>query len=144
MTQSVEQALAAVRLYSDGQDYILVHLPSKAIMAAAGVIAQIGEPFCAMIVDKDEVSLVIPAEALDDFRERIPNYEVADAAYRLITLDIELDLGLVGFMAVVSRALAEASVPIMALAAYSRDHLLVPAAQFSVAMEALTKLKSSS
>ncbi len=144
MTGTVQGALAAAQLFSDNQDYRLIHLPTNAIMAAAGIIAQIGEPFCALIVDKDEVSLVIPAEALDDFKERIPNYQASDGTYRLITFDIELDLDMVGFMAVVSRALAEAGVPIMTFAAFSRDHLLVPAAQFGVAMEALTKLKSSS
>jgi hypothetical protein len=142
MTQTVEQALAAAKLFSDDQDYLFIQLPAKAIMAAAGVIAQIGEPFCALIVDKDEVSLVIPADALADFKERLSNYQVSNKPYRLITFDIELDMSLVGFMAKVSRALADAGIPIMTYAAYSRDHLLVPAEQFSVAMAALAKLQS--
>ena len=142
MTQTVEQALAAAKLFSDDQDYLFIQLPAKAIMAAAGVIAQIGEPFCALIVDKDEVSLVIPADALADFKERLPNYQVSNKPYKLITFDIELDMSLVGFMAKVSRALADAGIPIMTFAAYSRDHLLVPAEQFSVAMAALVKLQS--
>jgi hypothetical protein len=142
MTQTVEQALAAATLFSDNQDYLLVQLPSKAIVAAAGIVAQIGEPFCAMIVDKDEVSLVIPADALEDFKERLPSYQVSTKPYRLITFDIELDMSLVGFMAAISRALADAGVPIMTFAAYSRDHLLVPAEQFGVAMATLAKLQS--
>jgi hypothetical protein len=142
MTQTVEQALAAAKLFSDNQDYLFIQLPAQAIMAAAGVIAQIGEPFCALIVDKDEVSLVIPAEALADFKERLPNHQASPKPYRLITFDIELDFSLVGFMAVISHVLADAGIPIMAFAAYSRDHLLVPAEQFSVAMAALSKLQS--
>ena len=142
MTQTVEQALAAAKLFSDDQDYLFIQLPAKAIMAAAGIIAQIGEPFCALIVDKDEVSLVIPADALADFKERLPNYQASNKAYKLITFDIQLDMSLVGFMAKVSRALADAGIPIMTFAAYSRDHLLVPAEQLSVAMAALVKLQS--
>lgn len=142
MTQTVEQALKAAKLFSDNQDYLFIQLPAKAIMAAAGVIAQIGEPFSALVVDKDEVSLIIPVEALDDFKERLPQYQAAGKAYRLITFDVELDLSLVGFMAVVSRALADAGVPIMTFAAFSRDHIVVPADQFTVAMAALAKLQS--
>ncbi|MEO8609001.1 MAG: ACT domain-containing protein [Chloroflexota bacterium] len=142
MTQTVEQALAAAKLFSDNQDYLFIQLPAKAIMAAAGVIAQVGEPFCALIVDKDEVSLVIPAEALADFKERLPNFQVSSQPYHLITFDIELDMGLVGFMAKISHILADSGVPIMTFAAYSRDHLLVPTEQFSIAMAALTKLQS--
>ena len=142
MPQTVEQALTAAQLFSDNQDYLLIQLPAKAIMAAAGVIAQIGEPFCAMIVDKDEVSLVIPADAIADFKERLPSYQASNKPYRPITFDIELDMSLVGFMATISRALADTGVPIMTFAAYSRDHLLVPSEQFSVAMAALVKLQS--
>jgi hypothetical protein len=142
MAQTVEKALKAARLFSDNQDYMFIQLPAKAIMAAAGIIAQIGEPFCGLILDKDEVSLIIPAEALDDFKERLPQYQASNKPYRLITFDVELDMGLVGFMAVVSRTLADAGVPIMTFAAYSRDHILVPADQFTVAMAALAKLQS--
>ena len=142
MTQTVEQALAAAKLFSDNQDYLYIQLPAQAIMAAAGVIAQIGEPFCALIVDKDEVSLVIPADALEDFKERLSDHQTSPKPYRLITFDIELDSSLVGFMAAISRVQADAGIPIMAFAAYSRDHLLVPAEQFSVAMAALSKLQS--
>jgi hypothetical protein len=144
MTQTVEQALSKAVLYSDAVSYTLLRLPASAITAAAGVVAQIGEPFCALIVDKNEVSLVIPADALPDFIKRLPGHSAAQQAYRLITFDLELDLALVGFMARVSRALAEAGVSILPLAAYSRDHILVPAAQFDIAMSALRKLQSGS
>jgi len=39
--------------------------------------------------------------------------------------------------------LAAADVTILPLAAFSRDHLLVPAAQFDSALQALEALKSS-
>src|SRR5262245_13867899 len=103
MSLTVQQALAAAKLYSDGQDYVLVKLPSAAIMAAAGVVAEISEPFCALVVDKDEVSLVIQADAWEDFAPRLPGYTLAGKHYRFITFDVELELSLVGFMAQVSQ-----------------------------------------
>ena len=143
MAQTVQQALTQSDLISDGREYVVVKLPAKAITAAAGVLAQISEPFCTMIADKDEVTLVIPAEAVTDFAAHLPDHTVAEKYYRLITFDIMLEFSLVGFMAAVSRTLADAGVSILAYAAYSRDHLLVPADQFATAMQALQQLKTS-
>ncbi len=142
MTQTVEQILIATKLYSDQKDYIIVQLPAAAITAAAGIIAEISEPFCAIIVDKDEVSLIVPLEAWEDFSKRLPNHKTAEKAYKLITFDIALEMSLVGFMARISQALAEANVSILTFAAFTRDHLLVPADQFDIALAALEKLKS--
>ena len=142
MTQTVDEILAAAALYSDEKDHIIVQLPAAAITAAAGIIAEVSEPFCALVVDKDEVSLVIPYEAWADFSKRLPNHKVADKRYKLITFDIALEMSLVGFMARISQALAEVNVSILTFGAFTRDHFLVPADQFDIAMAALQKLKS--
>ncbi len=141
MPQTPAEVLKNAALYTDHQDYALVKLPPKAITAAAGVIAQVGEPFCALLVDKDEVSLILPAEAWEDFKPRLPGHQVSAQYYRLLTFDIELKLDMVGFMAFVSRALADAGVSILPLAAYSRDHILVSAGQLDAALAALQKLQ---
>lgn len=143
MGQTVDQVLAALTLYSDQQNYVIVQLPTGAILAAAGIVAEIGEPFCTLIVDKDEVSLIVPADAWEDFSKRLPNHKTADKPYRLITFDTALEMTLVGFVARISQALANANVSILPLAAFSRDHILVPADQFDIALAALEKLKSS-
>ncbi len=142
MAQTVGQALASTVFYSDSEEYTLIRLPPAAMMAAAGVIAEIGEPFCALIRDKDEISLILPTAAWDDFKQRLPGHRLGEIAYRLLTLDVELEPTLTGFMAVVSRALADAGVSILPLAAFSRDHLFVPAAQFEIALDALKQLQS--
>jgi hypothetical protein len=138
---NIEQALAEAKLYTDGKYYLLVKLPANAITPAASVMAELGEPFSAMIVDKDEITLVIPADAWNVFTARLLGATISEIQYRLITFDIPLDLALVGFMARISRALAEAGVPIMVYAAFSRDHLLVPAEHFEKAWATLERLK---
>lgn len=140
MTQTVDDALRAATLYSDGLLYVFVKLPARAITAAAGIIAEYGAPFCGLIVDKDEVTLMIPQDAFDDFSERLPGHVLADGRYRLITLDVALDANLIGFMARISAALAAAGVPIFPYAAYTRDHLFVPVEKFDLAMNALKTL----
>lgn len=142
MTQTIRAALAQANFYSDGDSYALVKLHPKAITAAAGIIAEIGDPFCALIVDKDEVSLLIPAQALADFGGRLPGHVAGTERYRLITIDAVLEPTLVGFMAHIAAALAEAGVPIFPYAAYSRDHLVVPAEHFEKALATLERLKA--
>ena len=49
----------------------------------------------------------------------------AEGDFRLVTFDIELPWDVVGFLAHVTRILAEAAVPVGALSAFTRDHLLI-------------------
>ena len=143
MTQSAHEALKAAVLYSDGERYALIKLPTAAITAAAGILAEIGEPFAALLVDKDEVSLVITASDLEDYGKRLPGHQTSGRYYRLITFDGDLSPDLIGFMALIARTLAEAGVWILPLGAYTRDHLLVPENQYEIAVAALEKLKQS-
>ncbi len=142
MAQTLEQALKDAKLYTDGKVYVLLRLHPRAIVLAASVIAELAEPFSALVVDKDEVTLLIPADAIEAFAPRFRDYRVSEAKYRLITLDVALDLSLVGFMAVISRALADAGVTILPFAAYTRDHLLVPSEEFDKAWSTLEKVIS--
>jgi hypothetical protein len=143
MTASAEQLFAQSHLYADPRDYALVSLPPQAIMAAAGVMAECGEAFSALIADKDEVTLVLLAAAWPEFAARLPGHRPAPDTYRLITFEIELEMNLVGFMALVSRALAEAGISILPLAAFTRDHLLVKSQQVEAALDTLRRLQST-
>ncbi len=142
MSQTVEKILANATLYTDGQNYKFVQLPPKAITAAAGVVADIGEAFCALIADKDDVTLMMPSEAFDDFARRLPGCQSSETLYRLITIDVALEPTLVGFMARISEVLADAGISIMPYAGYTRDHVFVPAEKFELAMSTLEELKS--
>lgn len=133
---AAQQALAASPLAVDEQEYTLIHLPAAAITAAAGVLAEIGEPFSTLIADKDEVTLVLPDDAWREFQARLPDHR-ATGPFRLITFDAPLPPDLVGFLALISHALAGAGVTILALSAFERDHLLVPADQLERAVTTL-------
>ncbi len=141
MTQTPQSALRQAELYSDGQDYRLLTLPVGGMTLAAGVVAEAALPFSAMVADKDEVTLVIQDEACAAFSRRLRRARISEQAYRLITFDTPLEPNLVGFLAYVCRALAGAEIPILAFAAFSRDHLLVPAEHIEGAMVTLKKLQ---
>lgn len=142
MAQTVQQVLENAVFYSDNEPYIFLRLPPAAVTAAAGVIAEIGEPFCGILVDKDEITLMIPQPAWDDFQQRLPGAVVGDDLYRLITLDVVLEPDLTGLIAQIGQALASAGISILPFAAFSRDHIFVRESQFDQAMATLNHLKT--
>jgi hypothetical protein len=130
------QAFSQAALYTDGIDYRLVHLSPADLPAAASLLAKIGSPFCALIADKDEITLLLSQPVWDSVGGRFPDHRIS-APYRLITFDLPLDFALIGFMALVSAILAQARVSILAISAFERDHIFVPAASFQTAWDAL-------
>ena len=143
MTDNVRKLLAQARFYTDSNDYVLIKLPARAITVAAGILAEIGEPFGALVADKDEVTLLTYLEAVEDFKKRLEGATVYPNTYRLITIDVELAPSITGFMAYLSRALAENGISILPYAAFSRDHILVPADKLDDAITTLKQLQSS-
>ncbi len=137
----LRDALRNATLFSDNRLYCLVHLPPRAITAAAAILAEVGEPFSAVIVDKDEVTLILDKTSLEDFAYRLPDHQ-ATCNYRLLTFDVPLEHDLVGFLSVISSRLAGEGIPIMALSAYQRDHLLIPASHFDRAVAAIQALQT--
>ena len=143
MTQTAEAALREATLYSDGCRYRMLRLPLNALTLAAGIVAEAALPFSALLADKDEISLLLPEAACQEFARRLRYASMNAEAYRLITFDIELESTLVGFMALLSKQMADAGIPILTYAAYSRDHMLVRADDFDAAMRALRQLQQA-
>lgn len=140
MPQTLSDALQQTTFITTDDTYRLIKLPANAVSAAAGIIAEISEPFCVLIVDQHEVTLLIPNDAVEDFTPRMRDHQLGET-YRLITADAILEPDLLGFMAAVSTALAEAGVGVFPYAAYTRDHIIVPNAQLDQALKTLDALK---
>jgi hypothetical protein len=127
---------ARTRLQIWPQTYRLVSLPPSALAEAAGLLAQSGGAFAALVLTADEVSLTLPEEAW----VRSPLGRRARAAagpYRVVTLDAEVDLDVCGYLAPVAARLAEAGIPIVPQCAYAKDHLLVREGDLEEAMRVL-------
>lgn len=133
--------LKQATLYTDHQIYRIIKLHPRAITVSAAILAEIGEPFSALLVDKDEVTLVIESENYAEYQTRLRDHIVSEQEYALITLDIELTPDIVGLTATLSRALAESQIPIIPLGSYSRDHFLVPSQHLDKALATLKKLQ---
>lgn len=140
MIRTTREALQQTTLAGDDELYRLVRFPAGAVTVAAGIVAEVGSPFCAMLVDRYEVTLIVPEDAVEEFASRLQGTTMESARYRLITFDVVLPPDLVGFMAAVSAAVARAGVSILPFGAYSRDHILVRASQYDDAIAALKSL----
>ena len=141
MTQTVDDVLRGTELAVDGRDYRLLRLPTAALALASAIIAEAGLPFAALVVDKDEATLLLRADVCEQYKARLRQASLSQERYRLITFTAALEPDLVGFLARVSEALAAAGAPILAYGAFSRDHILVPARDFQRAMTALRRLQ---
>ena len=141
MDQTIQKAISDADLYTDDLLYRFIQLPSNAITVAAGIIAEAGNPFCALLVDKDEVTLMLPEEACNEFQNRLKLATISDIKYRLITFDVILEPTLIGFMAHITKALGESNISVMPFAAFSRDHIFVADINFEKALSTLKSLQ---
>ena len=89
----------------------------------------------ANIIDKNETTVIIEQSKYND--EDIIEIE---KDWKILTFDMILPFGLVGFLAKVSKVLADEKMPIFAISAYSTDHILVREEDLVRAKEKLKNL----
>jgi hypothetical protein len=89
-----------------------------------------------LLRDGYEVTLLLEEEDWLTMRHAVRDARV-EGGWRLVTLNIELGWNVTGFLARVTEILAAAHVPIGALTAFSRDHLLIKQDDLGTALRVL-------
>jgi len=89
-----------------------------------------------LLRDSREVTLLVEEDDWRAMRHAARDARV-EAGWRLVTFDVELPWDVVGYLARVTQILAAAGLPVGALAAFSRDHLLVKQDDLPAALRAL-------
>jgi hypothetical protein len=89
----------------------------------------------ANIIDKNEITVVIEQSKYneDDVIE-------IEKDWKILTFDMVLPFGLVGFLAKVSKVLVDEKISIFAISAYSTDHILVKKKDLEKAIKKLENL----
>ena len=80
--------------------------------------------------DKFEVTLLLDEIDFETIRYAIRDAKI-ERGFRLLTFDLVLDFSVVGFLAEISRILATAGISIVAISAFSRDHILIKQADLA-------------
>lgn len=86
--------------------------------------------------DAFETTLLLDAIDFANIGNALVNAKV-ESNFRLLTFDVKLDFTVVGFLAEISRILAEAEISIIALSSFSRDHILVKQNDLAKALKVL-------
>ena len=89
----------------------------------------------ANIIDKNETTVIIEQSKFNQ-----KDVIEIEKDWKIITFNMVLPFGLVGFLAKVSQALAEEKISIFALSAYSTDHILVKEKDLPKAIKKLKDL----
>ena len=89
----------------------------------------------ANIIDKNEITVIIEQSKYND--EDIIEVE---KDWKILTFDMVLPFELVGFLAKVSKILADEKIPIFAISAYSTDHILIKEKDLAITKEKLKNL----
>jgi hypothetical protein len=89
----------------------------------------------ANVIDKNETTVIIE-------QSKYNNEDVIEIEkdWKILTFDMVLPFGLVGFLAKVSKVLADEKISIFAVSTYSTDHILVKEKDLARAEEKLKEL----
>ncbi|HEX4950947.1 MAG TPA: ACT domain-containing protein [Blastocatellia bacterium] len=94
------------------------------------------EGYVSVTRDKDEVTLIIAEDLWHEMASNFPSAQV-QLRRRMIRFDTVLDFSVVGFIAEISRALAEADISILSVSTYRTDAVLVHEAHYDRALSAV-------
>ena len=89
-----------------------------------------------ILSDNREVTLLLDEIDFGTIRHAVREAKT-EGNFRLLSFDVELDFNVVGYFAEISRILAAADISIVALSAFSRDHILIKQNDLAKALKVL-------
>jgi hypothetical protein len=141
LSGDMKKILSQTMVKEHRDDYSIVYIDPGEGEKARKVLRNL-KPYSSITYTVDEVSVVLRSMDWESSKENFRDYKV-EGPYRLFTFDIVLDLSIVGFMSVVSTALAESGVSLFAISTYLKDHILVKKRDAAKALSVLNGLISS-
>ena len=132
------ELLKSTKIEVAPETFLLISLPHDdwlKLLENPELSPRMSAPFM-IFRDKWEVTLLLDEIDFGTIRHAIRDAKT-EGNFRLLSFDIELDFNVVGFLAEVTRILAEAEISIVALSAFSRDHILIKQADLSKALKVL-------
>jgi len=141
LTGDMKKILSQTMIKEHRDDYSIVYIDPGEDEKARTVLRNL-KPYSSITYTVDEVSVVLRSMDWESLKENFRDYKV-EGPYRLFTFDIVLDLSIVGFLSVISMALAESSVAVYAVSTYLKDHILVKKRDAARALSVLNGLISS-
>ncbi len=127
----------AIQLYTPETRYAVASIPLAQYLEVLGV-AREAEGFVSVTRDKEEVTFIVAQAFWQQVASHFPLAQT-ELDRRMIRFDTVLDFSVVGFIAEISRALADAGISILSISTYRTDAVLVHASQFDAAVGAVKR-----
>jgi uncharacterized protein len=124
-----------ISLYMPETRFAVASLPLEYYGEVASCLRDV-EGFVSMTRDKEEITMIVAEEIWHKLAPRFPD-AVAQERRRLIRFDTVLDFSVVGFIAEISGALADADISILSISTYRTDAVLVHESRFDDAVNAI-------
>ena len=134
----IKELLKQTRVEVSPETYFIVSLRDsdwQKLLENPELSPRMTAPFM-IFKDKWEVTLILDETDYQTSRHAIRDAKI-DGGWRLLSFDLVLDFNVVGFLAEVSRILADANISIFAISAFSRDHLLIKQDDLAKALKVL-------
>mgnify|MGYP003574142244 FL=1 len=142
MNETVRTRWAKTRITTWPGDYLLVSLPHDALKTATLLATARADQFAALMVEKDAVSLTLRREAWSSSFPKVHPLALA-GPYRVVTLDLEIDLNVSGYLLPAAERLAQAGIAIVPQCAFRMDHLLIRSEDAEAAVSILTRFSAA-
>jgi len=126
---------ASLRVWPE--KYVLVSLPTSSLPEAASIVGRSAGAFAALILERDEVSLTLPEHV---WTAHTVKANAKDGPYRAVSINVDVDLEVFGFIAAAHVRLANARISIVPEAAFLKEHLLVHEKDLDQTVSILGKL----
>lgn len=126
-----------ITLYLPDTRFAIVSLGLEAYRDALESLAE-AKDFTSLTRDKNEITLIASEVEWARIAPRFPGAEV-QMRRRMIAFDTVLDFTVVGFIAEISRALADAGISIINTSTYKTDIVFVDEARFDAAVAAVKR-----
>jgi len=127
---------AKTRLYVPDVDFSIVGLPLLDKLNSLDRLRVFADEFLSWTIDKDEITLVLQATSWKSISNFFEGAKV-ETPYRMIVFDIPMDLSVVGYLAQITRILAEAKIGIFAISTFEKDAILVKSEHLQRAVDSL-------
>ena len=134
----VAELLRRTRVEIAPETFFLISLPHQdwlKLLENPELSPRMSAPFM-IFRDKWEVTLLLDEIDFGTIRHAVRDAK-SKGNFRLLSFDVELDFSVVGFLAEVTKILAEAEISIVALSAFTRDHVLIKQADLSKTLKVL-------
>lgn len=138
MKNKILELLRKTRVEVSPETYFIVSLRDedwRRLLENPELSPRMSAPFM-IFKDKWEVTLILDEVDYGTCRHAMRDAKI-EGSFRLLSFDLVMDFNVVGFLAEVSRILADANISIFAVSAFSRDHLLIKQDDLGKALKVL-------